>query len=468
MTTSPRSSGGQPRSSGTEQPPVLRRRRLAAWWEARGAVQAGASLADYLAFRASQYMRTLAARGMRLPIEVSLDGRDLRLHDIAPEGAAPSVSRSETADEAGASWEAELARRHGPDALADLAAENAKARRLDEQIEQGRTELDRRRGELADALASGKAAATGDRAASAHLRPEVPSPWPGIGLLVGSILLVLAEGWQLVAPFLNSTGIDANDPAAELRRAPLQVVLVVTFGMGATATFVWFAHVSLARTRAFLAGEALTRRQVIDLVIAGAVAVLSIVLAGYLGSVRHASSAAGADLLAATSGSAGGTLPVPAFVLLTSVLPYFSAVLLDSGLARMARRAECQREARRFDADIRGREEVRERLEERIRMAAQDLLERQAELATCDAAIQRAGWLGKAAVQDAADEQWLAGEELARAREELRAVLEVDRFAFLKEAGRSGRGDRLLPKGRAVVFSPEPSIAGNTLAREAA
>ena len=189
-------------------------------------------------------MLRLTSLGMRLPLEVSLEGDDLRLREVAapaPEATRPAPSTEDVARE----WESELARRHGPDALAELTGERAKAVRLDEQIEDALAEVDRRRKELDAALASGQAASLGERAGSTSLRPVVPSLLPAVLALSGAVLLVLAEAWQLAVPILNANGIDTGDLRAESLRAPVQVLLAMAMAAGSTAGLVYLAHVVL-------------------------------------------------------------------------------------------------------------------------------------------------------------------------------------------------------------------------------
>ena len=165
-------------------------------------------------------------------------------------------------------------------------------------------------------------------------------------------------------------------------------------------------------------------------------------------------------LVSGGSGSPAGTLPFSVFVLMTGLLPFFSAVLFDAGRALLVRRTGCALEAQGFERSLRAREEVRERLEERVRLAQLALFELKVQRAGADIAVRRLGWLGDEARREAANEEWLAGEALARAREELRAALEADRLAYLKAAGRTGDAGHGGPGRPIVLFSPEGTVAG--------
>jgi hypothetical protein len=447
--------------------PALHRHWLAIWWHAHRAVKARISVAVYLRHQVAQHMLRLTSLGMRLPLEVSLDGDELRLREVAaPEPEAQRLVPS--AEEVEREQESELARRHGPAALAELTGERARGERLDEQVAEARAELDRRRGELAAALASGQAASLGKRPASMYMRPAVPSPFPGVVAMTGAVLLVLAEAWQLAVPILNANGLDAGDLRSEFLRAPPQVLLAVAMALGCTAGLVYLAHVALQHGSRSLHGGVKGRRRLADAVIAAAASALALFAAWQLGGLRHESAAAGLALVLGGSGSVSGSLPFSVFFLMTGLLPFFSAVLFDAGQASLGRRAGYAKDAWNFDRSLRAREEIRERLEERIRLAEQALLDQRVQRTGSEVAVRRLGWLGEEAKREAASEKWLAGEALARAREELRAAIEADRLAYLKAAGRAGG---LAPGGPArpiVLFSPEGAAAPRGLSRRAA
>ncbi len=447
--------------------PALHRHWLPIWWQAHRAVSARVPLAVFLRHQVAQHMLRLSRLGMRLPLEVSLEGDDLKFREVSP--VVPEAKpQAPSTEEVSREWESELARRHGPDALAELTGERAKAGRLDEQMEEGRAEVDRRRKELDTALASGQAASLGERAASANLRPAIPSLLPGVLAMSGAVLLVLAEAWQLAVPLLNANGIDTGDLRVEFLRVPAQVLLAVAMAFGSTAGLVYLAHVAIGHgSRSFQEGTT-GRRRATHLGVSAAACALSLFVAWKLGDLRHESSVAGVALASGGSGSAPGTLPFSVFVLMTGLLPFFSAVLFDAGRAMLVRRAGCVQEARGFERSLRAREEVRERLEERVRLAQLALFELKVQRAGSDVAVRRLGWLGEEATRAAASEEWLEGEALARAREELRAALEADRLAFLKAAGRAGEVGTGGPGRTVVLFSPEGPVTGPDLSRRAA
>src|SRR5450631_1507610 len=87
---------------------LLGRRWIAAWWDARSAVSASISLAEYLRFRAAQYQRRLTALGLHLPLEVVLKGSDLKVGSLPPPQGGASASKAPTAEAAGRAWELAL------------------------------------------------------------------------------------------------------------------------------------------------------------------------------------------------------------------------------------------------------------------------------------------------------------------------------------------------------------------------
>jgi hypothetical protein len=447
--------------------PLLHRHWLRAWWDARSAVKARMPLSEYLRYRAAQYLRALSTKGMRLPLEVSLEGGDLMLRELAT-GDLKLQQRPRTPEEAGQAWESELARRHGSEALAELASERAKTARLEEQIEQARADLAERREALSTALNTGKAGAAGDRASSAHLRPTVPSGVMAVVFVAAGAVFTLAETWQLALPMLNAAGVDVTDMGAELRRAPLGLFMGFAFAAICSGALVLLAHCALVCGRSALKDEATRREQLKNAALAGTSGGLALLFSCLLGALRHATSEAGFSLAAASSGTttAGSTTLV--FVLGTSIAPYVTAFLWDYSRSALVRRSELAQAARVFDLEVRAKEEERERLEERIQMAQQALFDLQVQRAGSEVAVRRLGWLGEEAHRETVEAEWLAGEALARAREELRAVLESDRFAYLKAAGRAGTRGGTEGRASVLIYAPEASRPGSVLAREAA
>jgi hypothetical protein len=179
----------------------------------------------------------------------------------------------------------------------------------------------------------------------------------------------------------------------------------------------------------------------VDAVVALASGLLAASLAWLLGALRHATTEAGLGLSSASAGGSSRALPLFVFVLVAAGLPFFTAILWSGGRVALAHRDEIAARARTFDLALRAKEEERERLEERIRLARSALFDLEVERAGAKMEARRLASLGEEATREAAEEEWLAGEALVRAREELRAVLETDRYAFLKAAGKAGRRD---------------------------
>jgi hypothetical protein len=379
--------------------------------------------------------------GLRLPIEVSLEASELKITDTEPIVEPRSAASPATSDTPGEQWERDLARRHGVDAIAELARARLKTDQLDDQIEGAKADLAARTQEMAAALASGKASATGDRAAAAALRPVVPSrAWALSGLALASLILV-AEAWQLAIPFLNGAGIDVGELGVEYHRNPVSVLLCVAFAAGCTAMLVAFAHVALGHGRRALYEETVRRQRAVDAIVALASGLLAASLAWLLGALRRATTEAGLGLSSASAGGSSRALPLLVFVLVAAGLPFFTAMLWSGGRVALAHRDEIAARARTFDLALRAKEEERERLEERIRLARSALFDLEVERAGAKMEARRLASLGEEATREATEEAWLAGEALVRAREELRAVLETDRYAFLKAAGKAGRRD---------------------------
>lgn len=430
-------------------PPLLTRSWLKGWWNARGAATSGLTLADFLQYRAALYLRELAARGLRLPIEITLQGRELQLREVTPPAppAAPEAPQ-------GPAWEAALAREHGPKALEALTDSRTKQEGLPQRIQEAEAEVAEARRALAGAVAAGRAAAVGEGEAAAHLRPHVPSAtWPRAALM-GALVFTLAEAWQLAIPFMNFAGVDVTDLAGEFRRAPLTVALIALIALPCTAALVWLAHGALRRFESGLAEDATPLRRRRDLILAGASGAISFSLAVLFGQMRHGTSEAGAALNAASAGATAATSSSLVFVLVTAIVPYFTARLWDWSRGQLAEREQAQRAVRVFDAELAAKRAARARLEDQVRLAQQAIASLRKERDGAVVSVRTLGWMGEEAQRTTAKTEWAQGEALARAREELRAALEADRFAFLKAAGRAG-DHHLAGGGVRVISTPE-------------
>jgi len=273
------------------------------------------------------------------------------------------------------------------------------------------------------------------------------------------------EAWQLALPFLDGAGLDANDLWNELQRAPSQVVAQFTIAVSATALLVLTGHGAfwLGRCALGLTDSPLPRR----LAGAGAFALTSLVgVAGaMLGGVRHTSNAAGNDL-ASAFGSGSGAIPPAIFQLLAAGLPFLSACLAEWLAGLVKRRGAILAQVRAAARTLATRQAERAALEERIQLADREVDRLLLERAGQEGTVLRLGCLGEQASRAAAEEAWLEGEALARAREDLRAALEVDRFAFLKAAGRAGHTGLWSADGVVTLLSPAPCAAPS--AQEAA
>ncbi len=432
-------------------PPLLTRSWLKGWWNARGAATSGITLADYLQYRAAQYLRDLAARGLLLPIEISLEGTALRLREVAP----PEPPEPPPAPEAprGPAWESALARERGEEALAALTDGRTKQEQLPGHIQAAEAELAEARQGLADAVASGQAAAVGEGEAAAHLRPHVPSSlWPRAALGL-ALLFTLAEAWQLAIPFMNFAGVDVTDLGGELRRAPMTVVLLALFALACTAALVWLAHIAIRRFEAGLDEDARPGARRRDLILAFVAGATTFALAWLLGQLRHGTAEAGAALSAAAAGTTVEGSSSLVFVLVTAIVPYFTAALWDWSRGQLAERAVALRAARTFDAELAAKRTRRARHEELVRQAHARLEGLRKERDGAVVVVRKLGWQGEEAVKTAARAKWAQGEVLVRARRELQAVLEADRMAFLKTAGPGG-GHRFTSGGVQVISTP--------------
>ncbi len=404
----------------------VRRRRTAAFREARRAVRSGVQLGEYLRFRLAHYLSTVAVPASELPITLALEDGEL-LDTGRPGRPMRSPAPAHVAGES------------PPAVRRDVEAAEDEIDRLDARIESQEAHVAQLERALEAAIAQGAAAPQGLEALAPEQagRPRVPPPW-ALGVC-GSVaaLLVLAETWQLASRFLAAGGIAIARLPAEWPAHALEVAFGVLLALGVALALVVAAQLAL---RDVLESWERARREAR---VASAVAAAAILGAASVWSV-----------LAARPGPSG---PEDrwAFGLFALLVPFAVAWLVRLAASLRAERLALLAKARAWDDDYLTVLAERSRREELVQRAAQ---ERDRLRAERDAARERLARLRRRAEQgDIATAVDPA--ELLRVASSLHAALELDRFAFVREASRKG-ARALLGTSGARPLLPAPVEPG--------
>jgi hypothetical protein len=408
--------------------PRLRRSAIGAWWEARAAVADGTNMIVFLRHRAADYARRLAEAGWRLPIRIELrkDG-ELELREAVAWANTPTWAPGEQQKQAAEEKALELATEVAEaDAALQAAAESRNA--LVAEIEHEEHEI----------------------------RPSIPGSLP---IILGRSAVgaaVLAEAFQLAIPWLNMTGVDPSSLSTAFATAPLSVISGFALCALATAVLTWLAHEGLRFiSRFWSALSPFAPSCLRDLVAGAGVTCLQLALAWWLAAVRRAAGESAVALQGAGNSTAGAELPMGAFVGVTVLVPWMlaclwtwtdvRAALRHQGLASVAQWDEQRRAARtRLEAAQRALAEAQQR-------RAQIEADRNGAKATARALETTLDAMGA----QNEEHEWLRGEALGRAMDEIRAGLAKDLLYYHRHANRRGRDELLtLPDHAVALYAP--------------
>lgn len=325
---------------------LITRGRVAAWHDGWGAVTAEISPQDYLTRRLRDYLSTTPPPWEPLPYVVAIDGGNVVVTPNPEVNTPPGQRlREEPTDEDPlvavidqSPWLSSLERQLLLRELQQLMAAEAKITGPLSQVDENLT--DRKAAQL-DEIADGQVPLVPlARPPGRRGRPRQSFPWgPVLGSLV-IVLTVLIEAWQFALPYLNATGVDVTNLAAEWRRNPVGVLAGSGFALAtATALFAgWYWVISAA--------AALSRRVGLEpwwTTAARAIAPLGVsalLLAATIGigAMRHTISQGTENLTRAVQGQAlASDGSVGVFVLLTLIVPLAVAYLQHQLQAAWAR-----------------------------------------------------------------------------------------------------------------------------------
>lgn len=409
--------------------------RLSSSWAARRALRGGVEQADFLRHRLALLLGALPIPSERLPLTISVEDGT-----VSCERAAP-------------------AERLSPRLEAYLRAEGAAAHRLQVQGAQDEAarlamciDVQRRRVEALARDLEGAARATelvnpADRAEADRMgRPPVQPPW-SFALLGLTIILVLAEAWQLAVPCLEAAGLGARELGAELRRSPAAVAFGFAFALGAALSLVLLASVALRRGAKALDGTSPAPRRLRVAMTAAA----GLVAAGLGWSAAGVRGGAALDL-------ARGRV---ALFLTALALPVSAAWLL-----RLARKLEQARVAALAQARAWDQEHYRSLadLSRRSASVAEEekrLTQLERERASLLHAARRLAQRVATAERLASDAAGAEEQELWLVAQGIAAALELDRYEYLRQQGqREVRRPSQAPTDPAPAARPvrEPNL----------
>jgi hypothetical protein len=384
--------------------PRLRRSAFWAWWSARDAT---AGVDEFLRDRRLCYLAQLPLAPERLPAAISVDGGRVV---VSPRTTAPPPP----------DWLATYLRVNGTPALEheirrterELAAAEAALRSRQQRLAAARRDLEE--AARAPALASSDVLGEGGCG-----RPAVPPPWSA-AIAACMAGLVCCEGWLLAVPLLRGAGVALGDLAAEASSRPGVMALPLVLALGASVCLFVFAELAVVRARSVVG--VLPARWRAAAHAAGGVGLLAIAVAlAWAILVRRASE------------------PSPAAMtsfLIALALPLAASPFLAAARRLHAVRAEAIRVARRWDdahqhaitrwARQRSVVEAADRDCAAVESARGAWAERLHALQQRDREVET---LAAAAAETEAL-------ELRRVCREIAMALELDRHAFVRNAGR--------------------------------
>ncbi len=411
----------------------VRRSSMSAAWQARSAVRAGMPLDDFLRARLARYLVDLPVPAARLPVSVSIEDGQI-LARPAPAPAPPDASAAAPG--------APTADPGEPSARHEAAELEVRVAVLDGQIEDARHRTEEIAHRFAADVATGIVAAPPgvDATAEQMGRPPVRGAGPR-GALVALVLSALAaEAWQSAVPLLAGGGLDPARVGAALADRPGDVASLVLFAVGITAALFVLAHGALAAGSSLLAGEPDPGRRAWLAGAGGAASVLAVAVS-----------------LAVAALPRPGLPPAPsglALALLLLAVPVGAALVLRAVSRLAAARGEELARALAWDRERALAIAERSRRLEELRWAEDEEadLERQREVARRRLRELDARALALARLSSETAEQERAG--LARLAQGVVAVLELDRYAYVRLA--SARGGEVPARRR----SPEPRPGG--------
>jgi hypothetical protein len=416
----------------------LRRSWLAAFWQARIAVQARLSLDDFLRSRLARYVAALPVPRTRLPIGVDVEDGQLAVH--------PSAGAAEPAPARGGedAWLAALVAVDGPPARREIAELEVELATLEGEIAQARHRVEERGRQLSADVAVGLVAGPPDVEATAEQlgRPPIRSATPRHLALTFAAGALAAETWQVAVPFLAASGLDPASLRAEAAVRPAEVAFAAAFSLGVATGVFALVRAAVDAALALARGDADARRR------------------GILGASALSCALAAGLLAAAVAALRGATpaarLPAGAVVLLLLAVPVAADLVLR------AARAGAEARARELDAALAWDRERARSLSERVRRL-EELTWAEREVAALegrrDAARRRLRTLHARAVEAArlaADADRRLSEDLARLAESLVGALELDRYEFIRQASARGDTELLAPRRRKGSDAPAP------------
>ncbi len=421
----------------------VRRSWFAAFRQARVSVRAGVPLDDFLRSRLARYLAALPVPPARLPLAVSVDDGQLVARPVEPAPAAEGPPADETQR-----WLAPLVAAEGPEVRQETAELQIRLSVLEGQIEAARHRCEELSRRYAADVAAGDVAAPPaiDATAEQMGRPQVrsSSPYRVLVTFIGATLL--AAAWQVALPLLRAANVDPSALGFAFELRPTEVVFVVVFALGIAAGLFALADAALGAAERLFHGEPDPRRRRFLAGGAAAAAVFSVLV--------------GAALAALRPGPSGS--PSWAYVLLLLALPVGSALLLRFARADAdARAAEApaalawDRERARALAD-----RARRLLELEWAAGEEHELERRRE-----AARRRLREIDARAVEAARLEAEAAEREraeLSRLAQGLVAALDLDRYAFIRQASARGAAELIAPRRRKPAPDPRPVLEAAT------
>lgn len=372
--------GGNPRSSETDHsvasfPPPVKRSWIRSWLAGIWHVMNGAYLGDYLAYVFHFRARRMPQGRQVVPLEVSDGGRVLRVaKKLEAHPWEPYLEPGQDNDPI-----RPLRVLNHPEACIveqGLKLAHAELHQTDEAYVCAGIHRDAAANRLREVVEDGTAAvpATVSRAAHKRGRPRWHA-WKLIALCLAMAILLTAEAYQLFLPYINSVGIDSTNLNAEWQRNAIGITMGAAFAGGVSAFLCLLLAVVVRLALHIYDGAGSVAQRAAMAVLAVCLGALVIWTTHGIAGMRQGLGSAAENFAAVAHGSEtelrneNGEV----FFVFALLLPIGVAYLGHLAKEEHARGKKIRTEQREWDIAENRLQEVRERAEEVLRIAQEDV-----------------------------------------------------------------------------------------------
>jgi hypothetical protein len=468
--------------------PVIKRWRLAQWWEARKAVLGKVTLVDYLRNCLARYTGTAPQTKMPPPeiIEISDNGEIVRRpntetgrdkllsmqnHEVNKESDG---ARQDAEPDTDFNYMDKMNRAQATTYRKRLNENRAKRELHGEKAKKFETELETREAQRHTGIENGEmiegSFSVGRWLERASVRPSRLLEYVGWGILTIAIIAEAAQFWTVIS---DMNGISVSNLRLSFSRNPLLFLLCAFFSLCIASAMIWFVEVTFnkfLRLRDALGSEEKVRwRQVIYDVLVGVLAFACFIAVAYAGAhLRHSGGDSMSTLRSALNSD--GSIAVQSqsdsrrylyFFLITTAIPLAAGIVVQylRGIARQRRIIEEAQQAEEKatregeDKAIRINSIIRD-LRGKLNQENGIIAQLESERKSLQAAAQQAEAESKAAMENER-QFWFSFIN------SVHSALSLDRQYFMQFANRYGMPYLITPSGEELPAegggSPSPT-----------